>query len=203
MINGIILVHSASYKDEALDNMAIELRMSGVNVVIKEKPDLGAYAAIEWLLPTTIVACVTSGFFNEVGKDLYQLVKNKISDLTANTMKKPRIEPVIYVAGKKKITDDPFSRALSISAEAPHGRQFKLLIPKYSADIDYDKIIRSFFDFLNDFHLGVITENDIGYKTLGAFDTKIILVHYNKKTNHIEWIDHLPPHIRKKLEDDD
>ncbi len=63
---------------------------------------------------TAIVVGVSTGFLNEMGKDLYQHLKKQLADLTTKTMKKPRIEPSVYGNSGKIDKNNPYSNAFSI-----------------------------------------------------------------------------------------
>ncbi len=105
-------------------------------------------------------------------------------------MQSPQIEPVL-VGSKGKIREDsPYSLALSIYAEADDGNTFKLLLPKPSYRPDYELIVCSFLDFLNDYHEGVKVLRDIGFDTSIQPPCRTILVHMNEESKQIEWVDH-------------
>lgn len=168
---GVSLVYSEDLRDSNFEEFAENLRNNGIPALATSRPESGPYACIEWLIPTAIIAGVSAGFLNEAGKELFQLLKRKLSDLTIETIKKPRIEPVMLGTEEKISKDNPYSSAFSIYSEASMGRRFKLLIPKYSRSIDYNRIVYAYLDFLKDYNYGVVTEADIGLKlsrTLGG-----------------------------------
>lgn len=86
--------------------------------------------------------------------------------------------------------NNPYSLALSIYAEANDGNTFKLLLPKPSYQPDYEQIVCSFLNFLNDYHEGVKVLRDIGFDTSIQPPDRTILVHMNEQSKQIEWVDH-------------
>ena len=105
-------------------------------------------------------------------------------------MQSPRIEPVLLGIKGKVREDSPYSLALSIYAEANDGNTFKLLLPKPSYQPDYEQIVCSFLNFLNDYHEGVKVLGDIGFDTSIQPPGRTILVHMNEGSKQIEWVDH-------------
>ncbi|EGR1102533.1 hypothetical protein EFU27_18810, partial [Vibrio cholerae] len=134
------------------------------------------------MIPTTVVAGISAGFLSEVGKDLYQMVKDKISSLCTKTMRKPRIEPAFLGTEGKISPNNPYSSAFSVYSDAGLGRRFKLLVPKYSNDVDYNKIVHAYLDFLKDYNDGLVSEKDIGLDLEKTMISSTILVHFNDLT---------------------
>lgn len=167
---------------------------SGLDVVVESRPTAGAYAGLEWLIPTAVVFFVAKsyfdGFLKEAGKDHYQLLKSKLSKTATKIMQLPRIEPVLFGTKGKLREDNPYSHALSIYAEANDGSTFKLLLPKPSYRPDYEQIIFSFLNFLYDYHEGVKALGDIGFDNSIQPPGRTILVHMNEESKKIEWVDH-------------
>ncbi|HAS6083093.1 TPA: hypothetical protein I7784_23020 [Vibrio vulnificus] len=197
---GVYLFYVESQHDEDYDSFSDELSQIGVPSVTLSRPDPGPYACNEWLIPTTIVAGVSAGFLSEVGKDLYQAVKNKMAGLCTKTMRKPRIEPVFAGTDGKINPNNPYSSAFSIYSNADLGRRFKLLVPKFSPDVDYNRIVHAYLDFLKDYSDGLASEKDIGLDSESVVVSSTILVHFNEVTQQIEWLDHLPSHVREGMQ---
>ncbi|HCM1290388.1 TPA: hypothetical protein N2898_004486 [Vibrio parahaemolyticus] len=197
---GVYLFYVESQHDEDYDNFSDELSQIGVPSVTLSRPESGLYACNEWLIPTTIVAGISAGFLSEVGKDLYQTVKNKMAGLCTKTMRKPRIEPVFAGTDGKINPNNPYSSAFSIYSNADLGRRFKLLVPKFSPDVDYNKIVHAYLDFLKDYNDGSVSEKDIGLDLENVVVSSTILVHFNEVTQQIEWLDHLPLHVREGMQ---
>jgi hypothetical protein len=95
------------------------------------------------------------------------------------------------VNGYRKLSkNNPFSHALSINAEANNGNRFKLLIPKPVESNNYSEIIDNFLKFLDDYHLGIKNEEDIGFNMDTRPPSGTLFVHMNPETKKIEWLDH-------------
>ncbi|MEZ9930796.1 hypothetical protein AB4455_02310 [Vibrio sp. 10N.261.46.E12] len=196
---GVYLFHIESLKDQYFDEFAADLNAHGIQASVHSRRDPGLYACNEWLIPTAIIAGISAGFLNEAGKDLYQVAKSKLAELCTTTIKKPRIEPVLIGSEGKINSDNPYSSGFSIYSEANMGRRFKLLIPKYSAQVDYNKIVHAYLDFLKDYNDDIVAEIDIGIELLTILPSSTILVRYNESTKSIEWVDHIPAHIREGM----
>lgn len=189
------LVYIEEFKDDAFGSFSNELKKNGIVSTLISKPNPGPQAAIEWLMPTAVIVAISTGFFNEIGKELFTLVKDKVGSLTLSTVKKYRREPKLLASSNDKIKN--FTPAFSIYSESKNGLDFKLLLPEYSENIDYNKTVHTYLDFLDDYNDGVISEKDIGLDLSHPLHMKVITVYYNEETNRIEWIDPLPSHIRK------
>lgn len=185
-----------SYFESEVEHAELELR-------IDERPEPGPYATVEWFIPTAIVAFVAKAYFEEflkeMGKEHYQALKSSLAKLTKKSISQPRLEPVIMGTSGKVRQDNPYSMAYSIMAEGKEGYNFKLLIPKYSPDIDYESIVRKFMEFIADYHLigdgsDAAREIDKSGSPRGT-----ILVHLNPETGMIEWRDHVPPEVRARV----
>jgi hypothetical protein len=195
--NGVSLVYVESSEDANFLKFASELNEIGIETTVDSIPDRGPQACIEWMMPTAIMAGISASFLSEIGKDLFHQLKKQMANLTSETIKKPRIEPTMFGTKGKLSTENPYSSAFSIYSEAKMNRRFKLLIPKYSINSDYDKIVFKYLDFLKDYNEGVVTEADIGLD-LSSRIPSTILVHYNETKGIIEWVDHIPSHVREK-----
>lgn len=90
-----------------------------------------------------------------MGKDHYQTLKGKLSNLSNDIMSKPRIEPVLFRSKGKISGKNPFSAVLAIYSESIDGYTFKLLVPKATGSLDYSPHIHTFLEFLSDYHLGI------------------------------------------------
>lgn len=190
----LAVVYEEGIPDDQFFDFKAAVSASGLDVVVESRPSAGPWAGVEWFIPTAIVFFVAKsyfdGFLKEAGKDHYQLLKSKLSRTAAKTMQSPRIEPVLFGTKGKIREDNPYSLALSIYAEANDGNTFKLLLPKPSYRPDYEQIVCTFLNFLNDYHEGVKVLGDIGFDTNIQPPGRTILVHINEESKQIEWVDH-------------
>jgi len=176
---------------------------SGLNIEIEQFPKPGPFATLEWFIPTAIIAFIGKAYFEEflkeMGKDHYNALKISLAKLTKNSVSQPHAEPILISSPGKVCKDNPYSLAYSILAEGNNGYRFKLLIPKYSSDINYQNIVTQFMEFISDYH-------SLGDKSSAAREVQksqipggTVLVHYNPKTEAIEWLDHVPPDVRARM----
>ncbi|EGR5123607.1 hypothetical protein CX029_18110 [Vibrio cholerae] len=157
----IALVYDNYFGDELGNDFAIGLDAESVNVFTQK---YGVYdepkACAEWFLPSLITAYVAKPYFEamlqELGKEHFQLLKKKLSDIGNDTIKKRRIEPTFVATPGKISGKNPYSHSFSIMVESQEGFTFQLLIPKYSENCDYQGYINTFMDFVNDYHLGLL-----------------------------------------------
>lgn len=161
--------------------------------VIESEPDHGPYACPEWFITTAVVVFLSrsyfDGFLKEAGKDHYQALKGRLSNLTNKVMSKPKIEPVLMGTEGKLSSNNPYSLAFSIYAEANDGNSFKLMLPKpYDTD-DYTEIIYKFLEFLNNYHSGISSIECDEIRKSAIPQSKLIFVHMNNETKQIEWLD--------------
>lgn len=190
----LAVVFEEGIPDEPFVEFKDAVSASGLDVVLESRPAAGPYAGVEWFIPTAIVFFVAKsyfdGFLKEAGKDHYQVLRSKLSKTAAKTMQSPRIEPVLVGTEGKVRKDSPYSLALSIYAEANDGNTFKLLLPKPSYQPDYEEIVCSFLNFLDDYHSGVKVLGDIDFDISIKPPGRTILVHMNEESKQIEWVDH-------------
>lgn len=190
----LAVVFEEGIPDEPFVEFKDAVSASGLDVILESRPAAGPYAGVEWFIPTAIVFFVAKsyfdGFLKEAGKDHYQVLKSKLSKTAAKTMQSPRIEPVLVGTEGKVRKDSPYSLALSIYAEANDGNTFKLLLPKPSYQPDYEEIVCSFLNFLDDYHSGVKVLGDIDFDISIKAPGRTILVHMNEESKQIEWVDH-------------
>lgn len=201
----LAILHVERVDSSLFDNFLAVVSHPELDLNVEKRPETGPWATLEWFIPTAIIAFIGKAYFEEflkeMGKDHYNLLKSSLSTLTQKTMRQPRIEPVLMGSSGKLSEDNPFSMAYSILAEGKAGYTFKLLIPKYSPDIDYERIVLKFMDFISDYY-------DIGENTAASQEIQrsgapkgMILVSYNSENDSIEWQDHLPSEVREILKD--
>ena len=190
----IAIMYSEYLPKDIFDSFGASVKSENLNVVVQSKPEAGAFLCPEWYIPAAVVAYIGKsyfdGFLKEMGKDHYQTLKEKLSDLTNDVMSRPRIEPVVFGSVGKISGKNPFSAVLAIHSETIDGYTFKLLVPKASASLDYSQHIHVFLEFLSDYHLGLNDLNSIGYNTqFNRPPGGYVFVQFNSVTNRIEWLD--------------
>jgi hypothetical protein len=197
------ILHTERFDNSIFEEFRAEVDHDNLDLQIQETPDRGPFAAVEWFIPTAIIAFIGKAYFEEflkeMGKDHYNTLKSSLAKLTQKTIRKPRIEPIFMSSSGKTNSENPFSMAYSIVAEGNDGYRFKLLIPKYSPNVDYETIVLKFMDFIAEYHtLGLASEASEQISKSGESRGEI-LVAYNSETDSIKWCDHLPPEVRARM----
>jgi hypothetical protein len=123
-----------------------------VQVIAHESP--GPMAGVEWLMPAFVTGFVASayfgGFFQEMGKDHYLLVKEQFKKLFPKVAG-PEAPDVKLVGSAGKIkADQPYSLFFSLLGEGPNGVRIKLLLRKSISQSEYERCVDMFLDHLRD-----------------------------------------------------
>lgn len=187
------LIFDENIPSEFFEDFENNIKADGLDLVVESRESTGPMACSEWFILPVIFAFIGKsyfdGFLKEMGKDHYQSAKESLSNLTTKIMKEPRIEPTLFGSQGKISSNNIFSLAFSILAEAEDGYTFKLLIPKSINGDNYGLIVNRFMEFLSDYHLGFKTLESIGCVFEGYRPPSgIIFVHYNSKNDSIEWL---------------
>ncbi len=134
-----------------------------------------------------ITAYIAKPYFEamlqELGKEHFQLLKKKLSDIGTDVIKKRRIEPTFVATPGKISGNNPYSHAFSIMVDSSSGFVFQLLIPKYSEDYDYQRLIDTFMDFINDYHLGLLPNFEV---TTRQIVSGRVFVYFSEQSGQIE-----------------
>ena len=171
-----------------------DVQADGLSLVVESREPMGAMACAEWFIIPAVGAFIASsyfsGFLKKMGKEHFHSLKASLSNLTNDVMATPRIEPTLFSTDGKVSSNNPFSLAFSVHADAEDGNTFKLLIPKTVLGGDYGSITNKFMEFLSDYHLGLQSLDSIGCAWKSERPPSgMIFVHYNSKTDSIEWLD--------------
>ena len=188
------ILYTEYLPNDVFDSFGASIKSKNLNVLVQSKPENGVFCCPEWYIPAAVVAYIGKsyfdGFLKEMGKDHYQTLKEKLSNLTNEIMSKPRIEPVLFGSEGKISGKNPFSAILAIHSETVDGHTFKLLVPKATGSLDYSQHIHRFLEFLSDYHLGLQDLKSIGYNVqLTRPPGGYVFVQFNSNTNRIEWLD--------------
>ena len=191
----IALLHTRSFPDEVFSEFVRFVTAENLQLQVEARDEDGRYAAVEWLIPTAVIAYIGRAYFEsflkEMGKDHYSLLKAGLKMLYAKLIR-PEAPEVTLLSTKGKIcADQPYSLTFSILAEAEAGTRFKLLLQRAASQLEYEKTISSFLEFLEAYHAGILDP-----KTLEMLkDTRIVggtlLLAFNPATGQIEPIDPL------------
>ncbi|RDT51944.1 hypothetical protein DXF93_23775 [Escherichia coli] len=190
----IRLIFDKRIPNEFFEDFESTIKSEGLNFMVASREPTGAMACPEWFIFPVIAAFISKsyfdGFLKEMGKDHYHKFKESLANLTTKVMTTPRIEPTLISSQGKVSSNNPFSLAFSIHADAENGYTFKLLIPKSVTGSEYGLIANRFVEFLSDYHLGLETLETIGCAWQSARPpSNMIFVHYNREKDAIEWLD--------------
>lgn len=197
------IVHLDRIDRSFFNDFESEVGHSELELKIDGRPELGPFASVEWFIPTAIVAFIGKAYFEEflkeMGKDHYKSLKSSLTKLTKKSISQSRLEPVLMGTPGKIRQDNPYSMAYSIMAEGKDGYNFKLLIQKYSPDINYESIVIKFMEFIADYHLTGDDSSAALEICKSGSPRGTVLVHLNTETGQIEWRDHVPPEVRARV----
>jgi hypothetical protein len=190
----LAVMYKEGLPEDTFEKLESELSSDGLDIDVRSRPDGGMYACAEWYIPAAVIAYIGKSYFGiflkEMGKDHYQILKNSLSGLTNEVMSNPRIEPTLSGSKGKLSSNNPYSLALSIEAEANEKERFKLLLPKSESKELYKIAVDRFLEFVSDFHDGVKDLDSINC-ILGDRrpPSGIIFVRLNPESEKIEWVD--------------
>ena len=147
--------------EDFCDELAPDLIVEAV-----ERPEPGPFAALEWLIPTAVIAYLAKPYFTaflgEAGKDHYHMLKAAVSKLgRAYTLQSPAAQR--YVASKGKVESEvpDYFLTFSVLAYVHQNLNFKLLIRSGAGDEELEKSISSFLYTVLRIHSGEYQEGEI------------------------------------------
>lgn len=131
-----------------------------VQVIAVEPP--GPMAGLEWLMPAFVTGFVASayfgGFFQEMGKDHYVLLKEQLKKLYPKVAG-PETPEIRVVGTKGKVNEvQPYSLYFSLMGEGPNGLRLKLLLKRQVAPAEYERCVDVFLDLLKDMNSGNVSD---------------------------------------------
>lgn len=168
-----------------------------LNLQIQARPAPGPMAAMEWLIPTAVIAYISKsyfdGFLKEMGKDHYALLKTGLKSLYTSLLgaKAPKVH-LVGTTGKVSKEQD-YSLLYSIVVEANPKLRFKLLLPANSTEEEYEDTVTEFLSFLEHFHSNTLDQATIDRFSVARPIGGTLLTKYNVKTGLIEAVDPQPP----------
>lgn len=165
------------------------IQADGLKIEVQSRPTNAAFAAVEWLMPTAVVAYLARPYFEsflkEMGKDHYELLKEGLKRLYIRTAG-PKAPEVSLVSTVGKVSpEQPYSLFFSIVAQGPEKTQFKLLIQRPITQSDYEAAVSSFLDFIQQVHTDTLDTETIAAYEGTLLTGKTILVAYSLETRTI------------------
>lgn len=196
----LVLLHVDSFPAEYVADFTDTVRADGLELLVQSRPTGTPFAAIEWMMPTAIVAYLAKPYFEsflkEMGKDHYGLLKVGLKNIYARVAG-PKAPEVSLVSSAGKIDkEQPYSLFFSVVFEGPNGNRFKLLIPRPITETEYDLAINAFLDFADRLHSKGLDEQFAEALKAIPNPGRTLLVVYDVAEKHIKPIDPLLRHRR-------
>ena len=194
----LAVFHVATVPAEFFADFTDSVRADRLEVLVQTRPSGVPFAAIEWLMPTAIVAYLAKPYFEsflkEMGKDHYGLVKQGLKKLYARVAGPDAPEVALVSTAGKIPKDQPYSLFFSVVLEGPEGNRFKLLIPRPISELEYEVAIGAFLDFADRLHSKRLDKG-----TVAAFEDVphvggTVLVVYDVEAKTLKPIDPLASH---------
>lgn len=192
----LAIIHLDSIPSDAFAEFRETVAAEGLELRIDSREHGGAFAALEWLLPTAVIAYISKpyfdGFLKEMGKDHYGLLKLGFQKLRSRVFGESAPDMVL-VGSKGKISNDqPYSLVFSVIAEAQPCLTFKLLIQKDASEQEYTLILEAFLDFLAAFHSGSLDDLTIERLQTSRAAGGTLLFAFNLETKTLQTLDPIP-----------
>lgn len=192
----LAIIHLDSIPSEVFAEFRDTVITEGLELRIESREDGGAFAALEWLLPTAIIAYISKpyfdGFLKEMGKDHYGLLKLGFQKLRSKVFGES-VPNMVLIGSQGKISNDqPYSLVFSVIAEAEPSLTFKLLIQKDASEQEYTLILEAFLDFLAAFHSSALDAQMIERLQTSRVLGGTLLFAFNLETRTLETLDPIP-----------
>lgn len=197
----IAIVHVNTVPGDAFEEFRLSTTSPDVEVQVIAVEPPGPMAGIEWLMPAFVTGFIASayfgGFFQEMGKDHYVLLKEQFKKLYPKVAG-PTAPDISVVGTKGKVNEvQPYSLYFSLMGEGPNGLRVKLLLKKQIAPAEYERCVDVFLDLLKDLNSGSMTD-----AVRGRFDSVVpmgrtVLVVYDDTLDEIVPIDPRTGELKK------
>ena len=158
----IAIVHVNTVPGGAFDEFRLATTSPEVEVQVIAVEPPGPMAGVEWLMPAVVTGFIASayfgGFFQEMGKDHYVLLKEQLKKLYRKVAG-PDAPEVRLVGTKGKVKEvQPYSLFFSLMGEVPDGLRLKLLLKRQISPAEYDRCLDAFLDLLEELNSGKTTD---------------------------------------------
>ena len=196
----LILQHADNIPAEYVADFTDTVRVDRLELLVQSRSSGVPYAAIEWLMPTAIVAYLAKPYFEsflkEMGKDHYVLVKGGLKKIYSRVAGPKAPEVTLASSAGKVAKEQPYSMFFSVVFKGPDGNQFKLLIPRPISASEYDLAIGAFLEFAYRLHSQGLDEKfAVALKAI-PYPGRTLLVVYDVAEKQVKPIDPLAGHRR-------
>lgn len=185
----IAIFHINTIPSDEFEEFRQVISVSGLDVQIVDRDPPGPMAGVEWLMPTLVIGFVASsyfgGFFQEMGKDHYLLVKEQFKKLYAKVAgpDAPDVK-LLGSAGKVKPVQ-PYSLYFSLVGQVSNGISVKLLLKKPISQLEYEQSVEAFLNLLRDINTGSLDEEATRRFQSVTPMGKTLLVVFDKATQKV------------------
>lgn len=192
----VSLMYIESFEDPSFADFWRDLATEGLNVRVESRPDPGAYAGVEWLLPTAVVVFLGRSYFDsflkEAGKDHYIVLKKALRKVSARFFgeKAPRGK-IVFTKGKAEHEIPRYSISYSLVAQVGDDLRVKLLLQsEFDADL-CNEAQMAFLDFLSSVYNRTLDIGSIKGLAQAVPISNTLLLAYNSTNRSLEVIDPL------------
>lgn len=169
----------------------------GLKVLVEPVPMMGVRAALEWLMPTAIVAYIAKPYFesflSEMGKDHYALAKKALAKLRARIMERFGDRLSVFASkGKVGADTNKFSPVFSLEAQTQFGFRVKLLIQTELEAEKFDRALDTFFRFMAEVNgVEALTEHNNSLLN-NRLSASVLLVCFDPESGVLEYVNPIP-----------
>lgn len=161
-----------------------------LNLVLERMPSTRAFAGIELLMMTAIVAYVSKayfdGFLGEAGREHYQALKKGVKHVAERVGR----FPVTRVSTPGKLVSvQRYSLIFSILLQRDAQTRFKFLIPVDLSPEETEAAMDAFFVFLDGWYAGSMADADRQRFEDAPANSRTVLLAYRPETKRIEIVD--------------
>lgn len=192
----IAVIHLDSIPAELFAGFTESISSEKLNLQVQSRENGGAFAALEWLLPTAVIVYIGKsyfdGFLKEMGKDHYGLLKAGLKKLQAKLFGPSAPQITLFGSSEKISKERPYSLIFSVLAEAESGITFKLLVHTDVSEEEYEETIAAFLEFLASFHAHTLDAPIIESLKTSRVVGRTLLLAFNREAKAIEPVDPVP-----------
>lgn len=143
----LVFIYPESYSQKIIDDDIDELEIPNIKINVKRHEN-EVYAAMEWIVPTLFAGIVLKpyfeAFFQEAGKDHYQLLKKGLKKMLVRG-KETEVKLISASQSTQKLSKNyNQSLAVSILFQTKTGRKIKLLFDNNLNIEDWEKELEEF-----------------------------------------------------------
>lgn len=193
----VSVIHFDTIPSETFTDFSNLIQNDGLDYKCESTPNPGAYACIEWLLPTFVIVFIGKsyfdGFLKEAGKDHYQLLKKGLITLSDRFVGTNAPSTRLVFTPGKAIGDQPkYSLVYSVYAELGDGFSAKLLLQNDFSAQDCNAAQSCFLDFIQGIHQDHINLSFLTSLANTRLVGKTLFLAYNPELRQLEVVDPLP-----------